>query len=134
MKQYCEEDILSALEAIQNGQSLRKAALEWGIPRTTLQNRFHGTQPRDTAFSQYQRLSPTQEKDLAQWILTQAALGVPPTHAQVKQFVARILQVKGDLDPLGKKWISGFLRRNPTIKVQRSKSIDSKRVNGASTN
>ena len=29
--------------------------------------------------------------------------------------------------------MDGFLRRNPSIKVQRSRSIDSRRVNGAST-
>lgn len=133
MTQYTEEDVDSALEAIAMGRSVRKAALEWGIPRATLQHRIAGTQPRSTAFSGLQRLSKVQEDHLTQWILTQAALGLPPTHAQVRSFVCRILATKGDLSPLGKRWLQGFLRRNPVIKTQRSKSIDSKRVNGATT-
>ncbi|OHW97453.1 transposase [Colletotrichum incanum] len=39
----------------------------------------------------------------------------------------------GDTDPLGKQWIQGFKRRNPSIKVQRSRPIDSRRINGACT-
>lgn len=35
MKQCSEEDVDSALKAIKRGRSLRKAALEWGVPRTT---------------------------------------------------------------------------------------------------
>ncbi|KAK1854692.1 putative transposase [Colletotrichum chrysophilum] len=34
---------------------------------------------------------------------------------------------------LQRLWVDGFMRRNPSIKVQRSRSIDSRRVNGAST-
>jgi hypothetical protein len=133
MKQYTEEDVDSALQAIAMGRSLRKAALEWGIPRTTLRDRIDGTQPRSVAFSGLQRLSKVQEDHLTQWILTQEALGLPPTHAQVRTFVSRILATKGDDSALGKRWLDGFLRRNPVIKTQRSKSIDSKRVNGATT-
>ena len=133
MKQYHEEDVQSALKAIEMGRSLRKASLEWGIPRATLQDRLTGTQPRSIAFTHLQRLSKVQEDHLTQWILTQAALGLPPSHSQVKTFISRILATKGDLSPLGKRWMEGFLRRNPVIKTQKSKSIDSKRVNGATT-
>ena len=117
MKQYSEEDVNSALEAIEMGRSVRKAALDWGIPRATLRYRINGTQPRSTAFSRLQRLSHVQENHLTQWILTQAAVGLPPTHSQVRSFVCRILATKGDLSPLGKRWLKGFLRRNPVIKA-----------------
>lgn len=103
MKQYTQDDVNSALEAIARGRSLRKASLEWGIPRATLQYRVTGTQPRSTAYSHLQRLSKVQEDHLTQWILTQAALGLPPTHEQVRSFVSRILATKGDLSPLGKR-------------------------------
>lgn len=133
MKPYTEEDVEQAIEAIVNGQSLRKASLEWGVPRTTLSDRLTGTKPWKQAFSGLQKLSPSQEDHLAQWVLTQDALGLPPSHLQVKQFAERILQAKGDSRPLGKRWIRSFLARYPAIKVRRSKSMDSKRVNGAST-
>ena len=64
MKQYTEKDLDSALEAIAMGRSVRKATLEWGIPRATLQDRRAGAQPRSIAFSSLQRLSQVQEDHL----------------------------------------------------------------------
>jgi 4-hydroxybenzoate polyprenyltransferase len=92
-----------------------------------------GAQPRVIAFADLQRLSPDQEAKLAEWVRIQHALGLAPTHQQVKVFAERILHAMGDTDPLGKQWIQGFKRRNPSIKVQRSRPIDSRRINGAST-
>ena len=67
--QYTQEDLDSALQAIAGGQSVRKAALEWGIPRSTLHDRVHGTECHTEAAQDQQRLSPAQEKRLADWIL-----------------------------------------------------------------
>ena len=49
MKQYSELDVLSAIKAVTNGQSVRRAALEWGVPRMTLVHRLEGTQPHRQA-------------------------------------------------------------------------------------
>ncbi|KAK2735424.1 hypothetical protein CKAH01_01805 [Colletotrichum kahawae] len=95
MPQYTENDINQALEAIARGTSVKKAAFEWGIPRSTLKNRMNGQQARDIAFSDLQRLSATQESYLAEWVRIQAALGLPPTHQQLKDFAERILQIHG---------------------------------------
>jgi hypothetical protein len=88
---------------------------------------------RSLAFESHQRLSSAQEKHLAAWILVQDALGVAPTHQQVKEFARRILEASGDTRPVGKHWISAFLARNPEIKSMRGKAFDSALLNGAST-
>ena len=36
---YIEYDVMCAFEKVANGKSLRKACLEWGIPRSTLRHR-----------------------------------------------------------------------------------------------
>ncbi|CCF42331.1 transposase, partial [Colletotrichum higginsianum] len=133
MSAYTEYEVNQALEAVANGQSLRKASIEWGVPRSTLRSRIKGCQPRQLAFADHQRLSIGQEAKLAEWIRIQHALGVAPTHLQVKLFAERILHAMGDTEPIGKGWITAFLNRNPSVKVQRSRPIDSRRVNGAST-
>ena len=132
MKQYTEDDVEQALQSIANGQSLRKAALEWGVPRSTLQCRLQGTQPWESAFSQRQRLSPSQESHLVEWVRIQAALGLPPTHQQVRDFADRIVRLRGDIQGVRKSWFQTFLKRNPSIKVYRARPIDSQRINGAS--
>ncbi|KAK2744928.1 hypothetical protein CKAH01_18314 [Colletotrichum kahawae] len=74
MPQYTENDINQALEAIARGTSVKKAAFEWGIPRSTLKNRMNGQQARDIAFSDLQRLSTTQESYLAEWVNSRTLL------------------------------------------------------------
>jgi hypothetical protein len=133
MVKYLESDLQQALEAVANGQSIKKAALIWGVPRSTLQGRLQGAESRKEAFASWQRLSSVQENHLTQWVLTQAALGLPPTHTQIRQFVQRMLAIKGDNRPLGKHWMQAFLKRNPSICTQKAYSRESARVNGATT-
>ncbi|KAJ6436136.1 reverse transcriptase [Purpureocillium lavendulum] len=117
---YTEADIHRALEAVASGGSVKKASRDWGVPRATLYNRMNGHECRKDAFSSLQRLSQTQEKQLTKWILVQDALGLPPTHSQIRQFAQRMLAVKGDNIPLGKHWMQAFLRHNPAIRTQKS--------------
>jgi hypothetical protein len=133
MHQYTEQDLLKALNDVKNGKSLKLASREWGIPYTTLQNRNHGRTTHSVAAESQQRLSKAQEEHLSNWVLAQEALGVPVTHGQIRQFVCRVLKTKGDHQELGKRWIEGFLRRNPILRTKRARNIDSVRVNGATT-
>jgi len=130
---YTEEDIQRALNAIANGMSQKKAGLEYGVPRSTIQNRINGHISRQEAHIPQQRLSTVQEERLAEWILIQESLGLAPTHGQIRAFAGRILVARGDAAPLGKRWIAGFLRRNPILRTKKQLHIDSLRVNGATT-
>jgi hypothetical protein len=56
---------------------------------------------------------------------------VPLSHGQIRQFAGRLLVIKGDNQKLGKRWIEGFLRRNPILRTKRARNIDSVRVNRA---
>ncbi|KZL65340.1 transposase [Colletotrichum tofieldiae] len=129
MKQYSEHDLQRALWDIADGLSIRGVGRKWGIPEATVRQRLHGTQSRNTAFGRLQRLSQNQEGLLAEWISKQAALGSAFCHQQVKGLAERML---GDGQrPLGRKWMQRFLRRNPSIRTQRCRAIDARRINGA---
>ena len=84
--EYTEFDVQCALTEIANGKSLRKAALEWGVPRSTLQDRNKATLPHVEAASHLQRLPTVIENRLTNWVLTQEALGRGVTHAQIRVF------------------------------------------------
>ena len=133
MPQYTKEDVQRALNAIANGIHQRKAALEYGILRSTLQLRIDGSLSRREAHIPQQRLSKIQEERLSKWILIQESLGLGPTHGQIRAFAGRILQARGDALPLGKRWMAGFLRCNPILKTKKQFYIDSARVNSATT-
>jgi hypothetical protein len=133
MYQYTEQDLLAALDDVRNRKSLRLASREWGILLSTLQNRNHGREQHAFASESQQRLLKIQEKHLSTWVLAQEALGVPLTYGQIRQFASRLLVIKGDHKKLGKRWMEGFLRRNPILRTKRARNIDSVRVNGATT-
>jgi len=112
---YTEEDIQSALDTVENGMSQPKASSEFGVPRTTIRNRINGRISRQEAYKPQQRLSPVQEQRLTDWVLTQEALGLGPTHTQIRQLAGRVLDARGDAKPLGKRWMDSFKRRNPIL-------------------
>lgn len=130
---YTEEDMQRALNAVANGMSQKKAGLEFGVPRATIQSRINGHISRQEAHIPQQRLSVVQEERLVKWILIQESIGLAPTHGQIRAFAGRILWARGDAVPLGKRWMTGFLRRNPILKTKKQLRIDSTRVNGATT-
>ena len=130
---YTEDDVQRALQEIAEGKSVRKAHLDWGVPRSTLQDRIDGRVSQKEAQEPYQRLSMVQEQRLTDWVLVQEALGLNPTHTQIRVFAGRILAAKGDAIPLGKRWMAGFMRRNPVLKTKKQFQIDSARVNGATS-
>ncbi len=66
-------------------------------------------------------------------MLAQEALGVLLTHGQIRQFANQVLEIKGDSKLLGKRWMEGFLRRNPILRTKRAYNIDLVRVNKATT-
>jgi 4-hydroxybenzoate polyprenyltransferase len=52
---------------------------------------------------------------------------------QIRVFAGRILAAWHDRILFGKKWMAGFLRRNPVLKTKKQFRIDSARVNGVTS-
>src|SRR6195952_1952631 len=129
--QYTEDDVKCALNEIANGKSMRKARLEWGIPRSTLRDHNAATETHREAADHLQRLPTVVENRLANWILNQEALGHGVTHAKIRVFGERLLALQGDHLPLGKHWMTRFMTRNPIRKTKRQIYVDSVRVNNA---
>lgn len=94
---------------------------------------MNGSTTRQKADVPKQRLSEVQEERLTNWGLVQEALGLCPTHAQIKDMAQRILTQRGDTISLGKRWVINFIRRNPILITKKDYKIDSARVNGATT-
>src|SRR5947209_14329215 len=123
---YSEQDLQDAVAKYRrSGYSARSISREFSIPMTTLYDRVHGSQTHSIAAEPQQTLSRVQEDYLSRWVLTQAALGVPPSHAQIREFASRILQAQGATrTTLGKSWMTRFLRRNSVIRTQRGLKMD----------
>ena len=131
MATYTEGDVQNALSDLRNGAALATAAKKHSVPRNTLRGRLDGRQPHQNAHYDDQRLTPIQEEHLKLWILRQEALGYAPTHAQVRAIATGVLKREGDHEPLGKKWMTAFIRRHPAIKTKLGRRTDWERINAA---
>jgi hypothetical protein len=128
---YSEEDMQNALKLVKDGLSIRKSAAENGIPYPTLRKRVKSSTTRREAFAPYQRISQGQEEALSTWICTQATLGFPMTHQEIKKLAQRLSDIRGNTSRVGKRWVSRFLARNACIATQRAKRVDAVRLNNA---
>ena len=128
---YTQSALSEALDAVKSGSSIRKAAVDYGIPLSTLHGRIKGSTSSREAQQHTQRLSPTQEASLVDWIMIQDKLGLNLTHGQIRDFVQRILATAGDIKPLGKHWMENFFDRYPSVKTMRGKRSENSRMKGA---
>jgi hypothetical protein len=86
MPRYTKGDLARAIKNVANGKAMTVAAPEWSIPYSTLQDRIQGSENYSNVAESQRNLSRGQEGHLANWVLTREALGVPLTHAQIKEF------------------------------------------------
>ena len=92
MPSYTEKDVTNALNALVNGEikSIRKAAIVFQIPYTTLRNRVQKRKSRKESHGSQQLLTPIEETTLENWIYRAAKLGTPITLTLVKILVSEI--------------------------------------------
>ena len=60
-----------------------QAAWAYGIPQSTFYDHISGKQPRRIAHQYEQRLTPTQENFLTNWVLKQDLQGFAPSHTRL---------------------------------------------------
>src|SRR6266699_309799 len=129
MPLYIEDTLAAALNAVNSGTPLRRAVRDFGIPLATLHDRRVGQQSKTTAHMSQQKLSPIQESRLAEWICIQDVLGFAPMYIQIRIFANRILLAGGSTAGVGKHWLEGFLRCNPSVRTLQTRRMDAARVN-----
>jgi hypothetical protein len=107
------------------------AAKAYGIPRGTLRDRLKGATNSATSHQHQQRLTPLQEDFLVDWILEEDARTCPPSHARAREMANRILKMNGDSQPVGKLWLSHFIKRNPRVASVVGRKLEASRAKAA---
>jgi hypothetical protein len=120
-----EDALQAAVRDLEDGtfSSIRACAKAHNVPRSTLSDRLADRDTLASSRQRRQRLSLSQEDFLTGWIATEEYNDFPPPPATVRDMAIRILRMNGDTAPLGRKWVSNFLSRNPQAasKVARPK-------------
>lgn len=95
--------------------SLGAAAEKHNIPKQTLSAHIKGRVPARESVQPGAHLTRLKEEKVVNWIKHQEQLGFTPIATVVRSVVTRLLEQKGDIQPLGRKWIEGFKKRHNDI-------------------
>ena len=105
--------MLAALEAVRSGSSIKRAALEHGVPRTILYGRHtervvHGTNPRPQPY-----LNKAEEAELCDFVVVVRQIGYGKTRRQIKDIAEAVAHDKGERKNL--RWMVLTLSREATL-------------------
>ena len=132
-KCYSIAQVESALSDIEGGVSVRRAALKYNVPRTTLIDLTKGRYTADSRPGPSPVLSYNEEKLLSEWVIEMAKRGIPMNRDCLLDSVQKILaddpqrQTPFTDGRPGMAWFSGFMRRHPELSIRQAESISRSR-------
>ncbi|KAJ3453624.1 hypothetical protein MRS44_017871 [Fusarium solani] len=126
-----ENDIAEVLIRNENGEPLRPLARQYHLHEGMLRGREKGSRDARTAQIRTQKLSPLQEKVLANYLLEEEAAGRGLSRRDIREIAQEIYDPESEDITIGKTWPDRFLERNPDIKLKPSTPIEAARAKEA---
>ncbi|ODM23528.1 hypothetical protein SI65_01117 [Aspergillus cristatus] len=127
-----EGRVLLAIQAIKKQEisSIRDAARQFQVPRTTLQRRLTGLTVRSETRANSHKLTKTEEQSLVQWIFSLDDRGAAPRPTSVQEIANLLLAARGStpVQTVGEKWAYNFIKRHPELSTQFSRRYNYERA------
>ena len=126
---YDADHLTFALQAVlEEGHSIRGAAILYNVPYTTLCDRVRGRVPIDsTKPGPSPILSQTEEKKLVDHIMYVSSIGYGYTRADVMNIAGEYLSSMNWHEPskaMSDKWLYNFLKRWPELSVKKPSGLE----------
>lgn len=124
-----EANIINALQALQKDLklSIRAAARIYSVPRTTLERRQRNIPSQADTTPKSRKLTNEEESLLIQYILDLDSRSQPPRLRDVEVMANRLLELRHGI-PVGRNWVTSFIRRHPEVVTRLSRQIDYQRA------
>ncbi len=84
-----------AINAVHRGQSIRRAVIDYGVPKSTLGDGISGRVLDGSRSGPQPYLSDKDEKELYKFIMACASVGYPKTRQDVLAIVQQLIQSRG---------------------------------------
>lgn len=133
-KSWSSDNLKTAIEAVNGGSSIRKAARDFNIPETTIRDNMKRALPSDS-LGRKATFTPEQEQELVNHVIKLANLfyGVTPLGLRkiAYDFAAKnnIEHRFNDQKQLaGKDWLYLFIKRNPRISLRQPEGTSINRI------
>lgn len=96
--------MVAAIEAVKAGATVKRAALEHGVPRSTLNDCISGRVVHCTKPGPRPYLSPHEESNLSEFLQAVGQVGYPKTRREVKSIAESVAREKGVLKGFASSW------------------------------
>ena len=125
-RNYGDQKLVSAVEAVQRGMSIRRACEEYGVPKSTLHDKVSGKSGLNAkSGSQRRLLSDEEESRLAAFLCGCAAIGYAKSRKDVLAIAQQIVNSHHpESQPeVSKGWWDSFKRRHPELTLRHSEAL-----------
>ena len=125
-----EQKIQKAVDDVANKRyrSIRQSALANDVSRTTLTYRVGGRKAKSQMERKNRRFINQEEKCVVQWLNDLQRQHMSPNYPRIREIFENLAQKKGQLEPLGKHFITRFISRHAELKGGRNRTMDAKRM------
>ena len=121
-KQWSEEDLKLACKAVRDGWTIRRAAEEFQVPKSTLYDRISGRVAFGARSGPKKYLSEKEEDELVSFLVGCARIGFARTCKQVLAIVQAVIAKKHGLESESVKitsgWWASFRKHHPKLTLR----------------
>ena len=126
-KSWNDECMKLAILGVSEGMSVRRAAYEFGVPKSTLQDRISGRVGLDAKSGPERCLNDSEEEKLVNFLVGCSRIGYARSKKQVLAIVSAVLSKKRGIDEneviVTKGWWSSFQKRHPKLSLRSAESL-----------
>ena len=118
-KAWSDSSLHEAVTAVQQQKlSIRRAAMEFEIPKSTIHDRISGKVPFRSRSGPERYLTDQKECELVNFLTGCASVGYAKSRHQVLALVEQVMQKKGKTVSLSADWWQSFKKRHPTLTLR----------------
>ena len=121
-----------AIAAVANGSSIRRAAEEYGLPRSTLHDRVAGRVAHGAKSGPRRYLTSLEEEELVQHLCNCSSIGYGISRKDTLALVQAVVDRKKINAQVSPSWLKSFGSRHPQLTLKTGESISKARQLGAS--
>ena len=134
-KTWDEQQFAGAVSAIQDrGFTVRRAAEEYGIPKSTLHDRLSGKHLPGFRSGPERYLTDEEESELEEFLIGCASVGFAKSRIQVMELVQEVMRHKGRNVSVSHGWWESFSKRHPNITLRTASPLSYARIVGSNPN